>query len=114
MPIAIGVAQILEVFAATRDCVLLFGAVHVVEIGAYAVVTVAVGLQVAVLVAVGASQGDVGQIGTAGGLAAAGRQTQQAASLDGDDGIEFFAYTADQIGVGFVSLVELQDGEAIE
>ncbi|MNN23673.1 hypothetical protein D3C81_1370780 [compost metagenome] len=106
--------QILEVLPAAGNGLLFLGTVHIVEISAHTVIAVAIGMQVSMLVAVSAGQGDVGQFGAAGGLAAARRQTQQATSLDGDHRIKLFTNTAEQVGIGLIGLVELQDGQSAQ
>ncbi|MNC40364.1 hypothetical protein D3C75_890660 [compost metagenome] len=92
-------AQVLEVFTAAGNGLLLFCTVYVVVIGAHTVVAVAIGLQVPVLVTIDAGQGDMGQCHAAGGLATTGRHAQQAASFYRGHGIELFAQSTDQVGV---------------
>ncbi|MNX85234.1 hypothetical protein D3C86_1170640 [compost metagenome] len=66
------------------------------------------------LVTVSAGEGDVGQLGATGGFAATCRQAQQTTSLDGDHRIKLFANTAEQVGIGLIGLVELQDGQSAQ
>ncbi|MCY1453450.1 hypothetical protein D9M71_704390 [compost metagenome] len=106
--------QVLEVLPAAGNGLLFLGTIHVIEVGTHTVVAVALSMQVAVLVAIGAGEDDVGQLGAAGGLAATSRQAQQATRLDCDHSIKLFANTAEQVGIGFIGLVELQDGQSAQ
>ena len=115
LAVAVGVAQVLQVVAlGAGDRLLLLRAVHVVEVRAHAVVAVAVGLQVAVLVAILAGEGDVRQRQATGGLAATGRQAEQAAGFHGGHRVEVLAQACQQVGVGLVGLVQLQDRQACQ
>ncbi|MNO78911.1 hypothetical protein D3C76_700650 [compost metagenome] len=107
--VGVAVAQFLDVFPFAGDGFLLFGAVDLVVVGLNARVGVPVGLEESMLVAVGTGEGDVGQLQAARGDCLAGGHEQQPTGLDGCNGVMVPAEASEQVGVGFVGLVQVRD-----
>src|SRR5699024_3450370 len=93
---------------------LALGGGGVAVVGNDAGVALAVGRAVAVRVAAGAADGELRHGLAAGGLRLSGGQKQQVRLLDGGDGVVAFAKAGEEVGVGFVGLVDVGDGARAE